>query len=83
MVSSLKRESSSKINTVTKLIKACIRFSLIGVYLFFIFVVFIATIDLYKHGADRYIIAWYTGGIFVVLAVPFSVYEIFQQSFTF
>ena len=40
---------------------------------------FFITLDLYKLGTQPHILAWFSGGVFVLIAVPMSLYEIFMH----
>lgn len=37
------------------------------------------TLDLYKLGTQPHILAWFSGGVFVLIAIPMSLYEIFMH----
>ena len=49
---------------------------IITMVLTFITTVFVS-LEMYKAGAEPHILAWFSGGVCVVLAVPISVFEIF------
>jgi hypothetical protein len=49
---------------------------IITMILTFVTTVFVS-LEMYKAGAEPHILAWFSGGVCVVLAVPISVFEIF------
>jgi len=62
-------------------LKACLRWLAFFFYIFTIFFVIIATVDIVKSGADKHILAWYTAGIFCGVSIPVTIHEIIQHMF--